>query len=114
MEKLKRIQRIKLTLPIRNISVKEAKSLTESVRTVLYDFRQQMDDGEMLETLRWFIFNEYASPLDEWLLASCPTCHSVQIPIKRKSVSSDGKCACPQCSGVIWCRAASGASRGFV
>jgi hypothetical protein len=103
MEKLKRIQRIKLTLPIKNISVVGAKTLTESVRKVLYDFfKAQMDDGHMMETLRWLIFREYEVPLEVWILASCPSCGLAQIPLERKAMTSDGRFTCSQCTNTIF------------
>jgi hypothetical protein len=103
MEKLKRIQRIKLTLPIKNISMKGAATLTGSIRSVLHTFfKQQMDDWELLETLRWFIFQEYQTPIDEWILASCPSCNAVRVPLQRKEISSDGVFKCPHCSSVIY------------
>src|SRR5947208_1458737 len=70
MAKLKRIERLKLTLPIRNIALKDQPTLTASVRVALYDFFAHVrDDTNMLETLRWFLFEEYLHPQDQYSLA---------------------------------------------
>lgn len=62
MSKLKRIQRLKLVLPVRNIAFKEESTLTGSVRRAVHDFfRQKVDDERLADTLRWFIFQEYGS-----------------------------------------------------
>jgi len=103
MAKLKRIQRIKLTLPVKNVALKGAETLTNSIRLAVYSFfKQEMDDGQLLETLRWFLFEEYDKPVDVWTLASCPSCRTVNVPLSRKSLSDDGQFACPVCSASIY------------
>src|SRR5437588_1581650 len=73
MAKLKNIQRLKFTLPVRNVRNKLESTLTASVRRALYDFfRQKMDDGSLMDTLRWFLFQEYTTLEPQWTLASCP------------------------------------------
>ena len=57
MAKLKQLQRLELTLPVRNVSLKAENTLTDSVRKAVYDFfRTELEHG--LESLRWFIFQE--------------------------------------------------------
>src|SRR5437867_815870 len=54
MAKLKHIERLPLTLPIRNIALRDQPTLTASVRATLYDFfAKHRDSTTMLETLRW-------------------------------------------------------------
>src|SRR5690242_2276392 len=48
MAKLKRIERLKLTLPIRNIALKDQSTLTASVRKSLHDFFAQTRDNTSL------------------------------------------------------------------
>src|SRR5437879_6127695 len=61
--KLKRIERLKLTLPVKNISLRDQTTLTGSVRRTLYDFfAQSMDGTSLLQTLKWFLFEEYQQP----------------------------------------------------
>lgn len=103
MGKLKRIQRIKLTLPVKNVTLKGSETLTNSIRLAVYNFfKQEMDDGQLLETLRWFMFEEYDKPTDVWTLASCPSCRTVDIPLSRKSMSVDGQFICSACAAPIY------------
>ncbi len=103
MAKLKQIQRLKLTLPIRNISVKGQRTLTDSVRHTLYDFfRSNTDDGQLIETLKWFIFEEYSAIRDEWNLANCPSCLHVRIPLRRSEMTDEFTFACNNCGHKIY------------
>lgn len=71
--KLKNIQRLKLTIPTKNITFDGQRSLTHSVQKALYDFFMDEPKGEpLIETLRWFIFEEYGSVVPKWNLATCP------------------------------------------
>ena len=90
--RLKRIQRLKLTLPMRNITYGEEPTLTHSVRRALHNFFSQPLDGESLaETLRWFLFEEYRSTgvKDEWTLASSPFGGGSNIPLRRADLLPD-------------------------
>jgi hypothetical protein len=92
MAKLKRIQRLKLTLPMRNITYGEQSTLTHSVRHALYRFFMQSLDGEsLMETLRWFLFEEYrpGGAKDEWILASSPFGGESNIPLRRSEMRPD-------------------------
>jgi len=103
MSKLKRIQRLKLVLPIRNVSLKAESTLTDSVRRAMYDFfRRKMDDGRLIDTLRWFIFQDYGSKVAEWTLASCPVCAASNIPLRRSEMTSAHTFTCNQCGGEIF------------
>jgi hypothetical protein len=61
-----------------------------------------MDGGSLMETLRWFIFQEYASDKPEWQLASCPICHMSKIPLRSPDMLSDYSFRCPNCSDRIY------------
>jgi hypothetical protein len=103
MAKLKRIERLKLTLPIRNIAFKDQATLTASVRAVLYDFFAQVrDDTSMLETLRWVVFEEYLHPEDEYNLASCPECEGNNITVHRAEVTKEGRFSCGRCKASLY------------
>ncbi len=103
MAKLKRIERVKLTLPIRNIALKDQPTLTASVRVTLYDFFRQVRDGtSMLESLRWFLFEEYLQPEDEYSLASCPECRKSDIAVLRSQVTKEGRFPCANCSASLY------------
>jgi predicted RNA-binding Zn-ribbon protein involved in translation (DUF1610 family) len=103
MAKLKKIQRIKLTLPIRNVTVKGQESLTKSVRKSIYDFFcRQMDDGQLITTLKWFIFQEYDIHLQQYTLASCPTCQASNVTLHLKDMTSAFTFPCSSCGQEIY------------
>lgn len=103
MSKLKRIQRMKLVLPIRNIAFKEESTLTDSVRRAVHDFfHQKMDDERLADTLRWFIFQEYGPKLSAWTLASCPVCGAPNIQLRRSEIRSNHTFPCDNCGGEIY------------
>ena len=90
--KLKELQRIKFTLPTKNIGlIKEDGSratLTYSVRKALYDFFKKHD---YLPTLKWFLFEEYKDqPRQNRELASHPeNSSSKKIQFERDKINSD-------------------------
>jgi hypothetical protein len=101
--KLKRIQRVELILPVRNVALKSEVSLTRSVRRAVYDFFcKAMDDGRLIETLRWFLFEEYRGAVPAWTLASCPECEGRSIPLALSSMARDYTFACPECEGRVY------------
>lgn len=103
MARLKQIQRLKFTLPVKNVTMREERTLTESVRRALYDFfRQRMDNGELIDTLKWFVFKEYSTPDSEWTLASCPNCGQTEVPLYRSKITKDYTFPCEGCGHEIF------------
>lgn len=103
MSKLKRIERLKLTLPIRNITFKEESTLTNSVRRAVHDFFQKkMDDERLADTLSWFIFGEYGPRVSAWTLASCPVCATPNVQLRRVAMTSHHTFSCDDCGGEIF------------
>ena len=101
--KLKRIQRFKLTLPVQNLTYKGEARLTASVRRALYDFFQTKEDGEcLMNSLRWLIFQEWATPLESYTVSQCPTCEALKVPLKRSNMTSDHRFACPNCGETLY------------
>lgn len=74
MKKLHNLQRFKLAIPIKNIVEKTESSLNGSIRKAIYDFfMRERDHSTFMETLKWFIFEEYReNPLDSYSLAGNP------------------------------------------
>lgn len=104
MNKLKNIQRFKLTLPIRNISFGDEATLTHSVRRALYEFFMQDIDGRsLMDALAWLVFEKYrpAAQHAPWVLASCPHCGGANIGLAPNG-SKDYTHTCPQCHGTIY------------
>lgn len=93
MEKLNDLQRFKLAIPIKNIITKSQNSLKDSIRKILYDFFMNNHDNEnFMETLKWFIFEEYKStPRDVYDLASHPNkdVGTGIVQLNRNNLKSD-------------------------
>lgn len=103
IQKLKRIQRIKLILPIRNITIAGEKTVKSSVRRTLYRFfMEDVDDGRLIETLKWLVFEEFDARNDAWTLASCPLCAEPKVELERKAISAAYTFKCPSCKGEIF------------
>jgi hypothetical protein len=101
--RLKRIQRLKLVLPVRNVALTAEGGLTRSVRRAIYDFFcTAMDDGPLIETLRWFLFEEYAGGVPSWSLARCPECGGRNVPLDRAAMAKGHTFACPECKGRVY------------
>lgn len=103
MAKLKRINRLEFTLPVRNVTLKTQSTLTNSIRRTVYDFFQRkIEDLSLMDTLLWFIFQEYSPNYTSWILATCPTCHETRIPLQRSTMARDYTFACTHCGGLIY------------
>jgi hypothetical protein len=103
MAKLKQIQRLKFTLPVRNVQVKSEGTLVNSVRRTIYDFFcQKIDKDELIGTLRWFIFQEYDVSIPTWKLSSCPMCEAPNISLNRQDMTRQYTFTCNHCGGEIF------------
>jgi hypothetical protein len=86
MNKLHNLQRFKLAIPIKNIISNDQFSLKNSVRKAIYDFfMKSRDSSSFMETLSWFLFEEYKSnPRDSYTLGSNPLEHcSGSVELKK-------------------------------
>jgi hypothetical protein len=102
MAQLKRIQRLKFTMPVRNVTLRTEATITASVRRAIFDFfRNSMDDGTLIDTLCWFVFEEYEKGVPQWTLASCPICGARQVALRRKDMSKQYTFRCDSCGGEI-------------
>lgn len=106
IQKLKNVERQKLAIPTRNITYKGHSDLTSSVRKALYEFFMHKNDKELLmETLKWFIFEEYDKPKSFWQLATCPydDCTSIAgLHLTRDKMMKDYTFKCPECKRQIY------------
>ncbi len=101
--KLKQIERVELVVPLRNVVLKSQVNIKHSVRLAVYEFfRKQVDEGEMIETLKWLLFQEYSTGVDEWQLGSCPHCEAPRIPLHRDRMGKDYTFRCSNCSKEIF------------
>lgn len=104
MAKLRTIQRRKLVLPVRNITLQGEATLTHSVRRAVYNFfTRSEDDPQVIESLRWFLYREYEPTPDlTWNLASCPLCGQRNVALDRSAITRESTFSCPQCQGTIY------------
>jgi len=102
--KLKEIQRLELVLPTKNIVLKDEKCLIDSVRKTIYEFfKNKPEDDKFIETLKWFIFEEYTgSGITEYQLANCPVCSLPEINLFKKQMTKDYTFQCNHCNNVIY------------
>lgn len=93
MKKLHNLQRLKLAIPIKNIISGGQTSLTDSVRKIIYDFfMKSRDSSSFMETLRWFIFEEYkGTPKSSYTLASHPNdeSNSGKVELIKSEMTND-------------------------
>ena len=103
MARLKNIQRFKLVVPVRNVSLTSEASLTHSVRRALHEFFLTVEDPPLIEGLRWLVFQEYRGPHQSiWELASCPTCHQGPVRLRSRDISSEFSFKCEHCAAPIY------------
>jgi hypothetical protein len=101
--KLKELQRLKLVLPTKHISLNNTSTLIESVRFTIYDFFRHIEQGEsMIETLLWFLFQKYGSNRPDYNLANCPICTNSNIKIKQADINPDFTFKCPKCQSKLY------------
>jgi len=76
MQKLQRLKRFKLVLPIKNINYNNESSLTNAFRRTLYEFFMDFEGICLMKTLDWFIFEKYKSNnSNSYILGSNPNNH---------------------------------------
>lgn len=93
MNKLHNLQRFKLAIPIKNVISNNQPTLKNSIRKALYDFfMKTRDSSSFMETLAWFIFEEYKStPINSYSLASNPNLNegAGKVDLRRSQMSAD-------------------------
>jgi hypothetical protein len=104
MAKLNQIERFKVSIPIRNVKLADAPTLTDSIRRTLYRFCESKPSGgtSFNVTLAWLIFRTYAGQAVTWDLARCPACGRERIQLTSEHMSDQHTYVCPHCSGTIY------------
>jgi hypothetical protein len=103
MARLRRMERLKLTLPLRNYILSTESSITHSIRRTLQDFFAAPREGDaksMLDTLRWFIFRQYlpvAQQLTSYTISQCPHCQNQVELIANQLHATDFAMPCSEC-----------------
>lgn len=105
IEKLKNLQRLKLALPTKNIALLDEESLTRSIRKTLDSFFKREPKGEpFIETLKWFVFEEYGDSLSQWHLATCPNSDAAPhgVTLVKDEMQKDYTFQCSQCGESVF------------
>lgn len=106
ISKLQNIQRIKLIVPTKSITLSSENDLISSVRKTIYEFFcSQPEKNGLMEALKWLVFEEYNHSSDSavWHLATCPNPHCNQgVDIHKKELSNDYTISCPYCGKLIY------------
>ena len=103
--KLQNMQRIKLVMPTKGISLNGQQDLVSSTRRALYDFFMcNPEDNGYISALKWMLFEEYkTTPINKWHLATCPCCDiSGGVDIVRANMNSDYTIQCSYCQVTIY------------
>lgn len=101
--RLNHIQRLKLVIPTKNVALKNQRTLTDSVRVSIYNFFQMNEENEdLMDTLKWFIYQEYRRPIEQWTLSSCPSCGNPSVPLFRNKINKEYAFECNYCGGKIY------------
>jgi hypothetical protein len=103
ISKLKEIQRFKLAIPTKNITVADKSTLVESIRKTIYDFFNRNIGGDrFIETLAWFLFEDYEAQRDMWNLSTCPVCGKSNIALFKQEMDGEFTFSCGNCKGTIY------------
>ena len=78
-------------------------TLTDSVRLAIYDFFiKDIDDDNLMETLKWFIYEEYGKNHLERNLPSCPSCNARDIKLIKSEMTTKYTFICPYCQKLLY------------
>lgn len=104
ISKLKEIKRFELVLPTKNIILKNQNSLVNSLRKAIYDFfMRELDGGNtLMDTFKWFIYEEYGEKREDWPLSRCPQCGLRDLSLKKKEMKSNYTFNCPSCNTLLY------------
>ncbi|MEJ2437892.1 MAG: DNA double-strand break repair nuclease NurA [Sulfurovaceae bacterium] len=94
MSKFKKIERIKFTMPVQNITYENNSSLTNSIRKTIYDFfMQNRENTSYMETLYWLAFSKYDKNqnISTYKLSSHPNSEEKNIILDTTKMTKDYK-----------------------
>lgn len=108
MERLRNLERLKLTFPLRNMRLSDAASLTDSIRHSIYQFFKGavLSGTPLVDTLKWFVFQEFqkvGAKERVWHLATNPCTPERQgIDLRLSDMRSDYTFLCPNSNRPIF------------
>lgn len=103
ISKLKQIKRFEFVLPTKNVRIKNY-SLLNSVRKSIYDFfmRPLSDNTRLMDSFKWFIYEEYGEGREYWPLSKCPSCGKREIKLILNEMKNDFTFQCPECEAILY------------
>lgn len=103
ISKLKEIKRFEFILPTKNIRFRN-QTMSYSVRKSIYEFftRPLEDENTLMETFKWFIYEEYGRKRDSWPLSKCPECDLRDLELKKAEMKDDYTFICPKCGTILY------------
>jgi hypothetical protein len=108
MERLRKLERLKLAFPLQNMRLSEATSLTDSIRQSIYQFFNGalLSGSSLMDTLKWFIFREFESANagdSIWHLASNPCTPDRQgVDLRLRDMRGDYTFICERTNRPIY------------
>jgi hypothetical protein len=103
MANLKRIQRLKLVFPTKNISIPGEIDFIHVARKSIHEFFLNTSEGiDLARTLKWLLFEEYTIPKESYTLSRCPECGTNKVVIYRNDIDNEFKVPCPSCSNKLY------------
>lgn len=92
INKLKKIEREKFVLPTKNVTLKKDVDFRTTVREAIHEFLKKTHSGQtsILETLYWFIFEQYNSNSNKktYKLSQCPHCGTKDISLEKDKIKT--------------------------
>jgi len=105
MSKLQQIERFKLQIPTKGITLKTENGLISSVRKSIHDFfiSKPERQSSFASALKWLVFEEFdkSTSVDTWKLSSCPSCGE-GVHIEKSSLGTNYKALCPVCNADVF------------
>ncbi|NET39198.1 MAG: NurA domain-containing protein [Cyanothece sp. SIO1E1] len=111
MAKLKKINRLKLALPTKNIRFQDENTLAGSILKGIYEFflKNTLDeDQSLIDTLAWFIFRRYkhnqrTEEDKQWNLATNPlSVDRNSVLLEESNMDRNYTFPCPETTGMIY------------
>ncbi len=103
ISRLNQIERLQLILPLRNVQVRTESSLTSSIRRTVYEFfLNKLENQEILETLRWLLYQEYGAGKPFWKLANCPICGHSNVVLEHEKITDEYLVPCSECHELLY------------
>lgn len=83
--------------PLRNISY-EGMNIYDAIRSIVFKSLKQTLDGEVLETLKWLLYEKWQGTKKQLEYFECPHCHGPRATLEYDAEVGQ----CPMCGGELF------------